>query len=108
MKALSILATVAIASSVLALPAAAASFNCSARLSKVEKAICSNPTLSSLDSQMSAAYFNEFNGQPKAAYPAIRGEQTAWLRSRNSCGANVGCLTASYRRRITSLSGIGY
>jgi hypothetical protein len=60
------------------------------------------------DSQMASLYFNEFNGQPRAAWPAIRGEQTAWLRARNGCGANVGCLNAKYRQRITSLSGIGY
>jgi uncharacterized protein len=108
MKRLSILASFAIATSVLASSADAASFNCSARLTKVEKAICSNPGLSTLDSRMSAAYFNELAVQPKAAYPAIKGEQSAFLRARNGCGANVGCLTAVYRNRIKGLTGIGY
>ena len=85
-------------------PAAnAASFNCYGRLTVTEAVICQNPGLSNLDSQMAAIYFSNLNASPKSARLAMRSEQAGWLRTRNGCGANLGCLRSMYKGRIDYL-----
>ena len=85
-------------------PAAnAASFNCYGRLTVTEAVICQNPGLSNLDSQMAAVYFGNLNASPKSVRPSMRAEQAGWLRTRNGCGANIGCLRSTYKGRIDYL-----
>jgi uncharacterized protein len=98
-KPLVTLVSVAFALTLLAPGAQAASFNCYGRLTVTEAVICANPGLSSLDSQMAQAYRKslKFYGN------YVKNTQVAWLRSRNGCGANVGCLRRSYNDRIGSL-----
>jgi uncharacterized protein len=68
-------------------------------LTVTEAAICANPQLSRLDNQMAQAYRVSF----RAYGNYVKDSQVAWLRSRNACGSNVGCLRVSYNDRIGSL-----
>ena len=86
------------------LPAQAASFDCSAASSADEKAICSNPDLSSLDSEMAGLWYGY------KAMPLLMGasgnredEAQAFLKSRSACGSDTGCLTKLYDARIATL-----
>ena len=80
----------------------AASFDCSKASTAVEGSICSNAALSDLDVQLSAAYKK---ARALSADPAtLQREQLAWIRNRNTCGANVDCLTQSYKLRIQQLN----
>jgi uncharacterized protein len=98
-KTLFALTVTAFAFAAFAPAASAASFNCYGRLNITEAAICANPQLSSLDSKMAKAYRISF----RAYGNYVKSSQVAWLRSRNACGGNVGCLRTSYANRIGSL-----
>lgn len=87
-------------------PLHAASFDCSKASTAVEGSICANATLSELDIQLSTAYKN---ARATSADPAaLQKEQLAWIKNRNTCRANVSCLTESYRLRIQQLNGGAY
>lgn len=94
------IASAAVAATIAFAPASqAASFNCYGRLTLTEAVICANPQISSLDSQMAQAYRISF----RAYGNFVKNTQVAWLRSRNACGGNVGCLRAAYNERIGTL-----
>ena len=87
-----------------ATPAAAASFDCSKAKTADEKAICASRTLSDLDVEMATLF------RVRMQIPMLMGargdagdQQVSWLAKRATCGANVTCLTAAYRQRITEL-----
>jgi uncharacterized protein len=103
MTKLLVLAVTAAAFTALVSPANAASFNCYGRLTVTEAVICQNPGLSNLDSQMAAIYYSNLSASPRSARPAMRAEQAGWLRTRNGCGANLGCLRSMYKGRIDYL-----
>lgn len=77
------------------------SFDCSKASTVVEGSICANNNLSDLDIQLSGAYKKARSVSSDPA--ALRNEQLAWMKSRNSCGANVDCLTQSYLLRLSEL-----
>lgn len=72
-----------------------ASFDCGAARTAVERAICSNPPLGTLDTQLADLY--------RGVRDTERESQRAWLRLRNECGGDVGCLTRQYSERIAQL-----
>jgi uncharacterized protein len=74
----------------------AVSFNCGLASQPVERMICSNPVLSSLDDQLHELYRNNSSG-PR------RTNQLDWLASRNQCQTDA-CVIAAYRERISKLS----
>ena len=87
-----------------ATPAGAASFNCNKAAAPDEIAICANPNLSALDSEMGGLWF------AYSQMPMLMGmngnrqdEARGFLQQRGACGANVGCLTAAYHARISTL-----
>ena len=68
--------------------ARAASFNCNQAAAPSEFAICGDPQLSALDSQIGVAY-----DQRLARDPSIRQIQRGWLKARNAgCGKDRTCL----------------
>lgn len=85
------------ATGLIALPAAAASFDCGKAETTVEKTICATPRLSALDEELSSTY----KAVPKSA--ATREAQRAWIDLREGCEESVECIEASYLARITSL-----
>jgi uncharacterized protein len=102
----SLIAAGALVSIFLAAPANAASFDCAEldRPNAAEKRICASPWLGSLDERLDSWYRRAL---VRARYfdqtREVRGEQRAWLASRNSCGANFWCLRRHYVSRIREL-----
>ncbi|MDQ2105139.1 lysozyme inhibitor LprI family protein [Azospirillum isscasi] len=96
----------------LALPSAAtaAGFPCSKANTPTEKAICADPALSALDDRLSASYraaLDRLSGaspEEGAAGAAVKTDQRAWLRERDSCGADPSCLRRAYEGRVAVLS----
>jgi len=84
-------------------PSKAASFDCAAAQTSVEKLICASEELSALDSQLGAAYralLNSVSTQDQR--PMVR-EQQIWLRNvRNKC-SDATCLQESYAKRLDEL-----
>ncbi|KAA0687829.1 lysozyme inhibitor LprI family protein [Azospirillum brasilense] len=96
----------------LALPiaATAASFPCSKATTPTEKAICADPALSALDEKLAATYraaLERLSGaspEEGAAGAAVKADQRAWLRDRDSCRADAACLRRAYDGRLAVLS----
>ncbi|MEM9108044.1 MAG: hypothetical protein AAGC96_20570 [Pseudomonadota bacterium] len=86
------------------MPVQSASFDCSAASTADEKAICSNASLSALDSEMAGLWYGY------KAMPLLMGasgnredEAQTFLKARSSCGSDAGCLTKLYNSRIATL-----
>jgi uncharacterized protein len=97
------LATTAFAATVLTFataPVSAASFNCGRHLTHTEAAICDNANLSDLDSRMASLYYTRLHQLHGSSRAGLQADQVDWLASRNSCGADVDCLTNAYTSRI--------
>jgi uncharacterized protein len=82
--------------------AQAASFDCAKASTFVEKAICSDKQLSSMDDQLAGLYKAARAANANAA--TVEADQKAWLSSRNQC-ADAACLKKAYAGRIAALSG---
>lgn len=87
----------------LPLAAHAASFDCSKASSDVEKMICHNSELSSLDESLAKAYKSARAVLSEAEIVNLKSEQLAWLKSRNAC-TDIACLKTSIASRIEKLS----
>lgn len=95
------LLAVGIAAGVLAPEARAAGFDCSKASTAVEKAICGDPKLSSLDEELSAAYSKALSSAVDR--DAMKAEQRRWLTQvRNKC-VDALCLEEAYRVRFTEI-----
>lgn len=79
----------------------AASFPCSRASTEVEKLICDDPKLSSMDEEMANLYRKALSN---SGYPAkIKREQREWLNSyRNTCRSEK-CLLIAYAARLETL-----
>ena len=88
----------------LASPASAASFDCNKAAAPDEIAICANPDLSALDSEMGGLWF-AYSQIPflMGMSGARQDEARAFLQSRTACGANVACLRTAYHQRNATL-----
>ena len=98
------LITLCLAAAASATPAAAASFNCAKAAAPDEIAVCADPGLSELDSEMGALWF------AYSQVPMLMGmngnrqdEARAFLAGRAACGANAACLRQAYVARIGAL-----
>ena len=87
--------------------AQAQSFSCGGKLTHTEAAICDNPTLGELDEQVAARYYEIISSVGPRERKRIKREQKAWLRDRDTCGANVDCLIAYYTSRRDELHAYG-
>ncbi len=84
--------------------AMAASFDCAAASTQDEKAICADPDLSSLDSEMAGLWYG-YKAMPllMGASGDRQDEARAFLKSRAACGSNTTCLSKLYTARISTL-----
>jgi uncharacterized protein len=57
---------------------------------------------------MSKHYFDLINGSTPDTRQWAKQSQSAWLRERTRCGANIDCLSNDYQRRVNELSGTLY
>jgi uncharacterized protein len=83
--------------------ASAASYDCTKATFTVEKVVCGNPSLSTLDDQLAQAYKNA--RATSANLDQLKNDQIAWIKSNRLCEANVACIENSYKSRITALGG---
>ena len=85
-------------------PASAASFDCSQARAPDEVAVCGNPTLSALDSEMGGLWYAYSRVPMMMGGNGNRNDDAqAFLAIRRACGANIGCLTRAYAARIAAL-----
>ena len=84
--------------------AQAASFDCARATKTDEVAVCRNPQLSTLDSEMGGLWY-AYSRVPMlmGGTGARMDEAQAFLARRAACGRNIACLTAAYRARIEEL-----
>ena len=90
--------------------AQAASFDCARAATVVEKAICADKAVSSLDERAVAAYSDAVttlglsdDERDPAANLLIKGHQD-WTAARNRCGPATNCLLQQYLRRLAVLT----
>lgn len=84
--------------------ASAASFDCSKAKAPEELAVCKNPDLSALDSEMGGLWY-AYNLLPMlmGSSGARRDDAQQFLRDRAVCAANVACLRRVYTARNLAL-----
>jgi uncharacterized protein len=83
--------------------AEAATFDCNKASTFVEKAICSNPRLTSMDDQLGRLYKDALAASSNSV--ALKAEQRAWLSSRDQC-KDSDCIIKAYEDRISALGAI--
>lgn len=87
-----------------ALPSQAASFDCAKAEKPDEVAVCENPQLSALDSQMAGLWY-AYSKVPMlmGGSGARHDEAEAFLQTRSACAGDAQCLTQAYDERIKAL-----
>jgi uncharacterized protein YecT (DUF1311 family) len=85
-----------------ALAAWGASFDCAKAKTEVEKLICTNGLLDSLDNQMHNLYTYVMKTVGESERARIRAEQREWLKRRDTCKGED-CLVESYKERMKAL-----
>lgn len=88
----------------IAMPAAAASFDCRKARTADERAICADRALNDQDVRVDQLYGITRHLVPMGGRGAIMDDQRAWLKDRHACGANRACLARSYDRRLAELN----
>ena len=81
----------------------AATFDCNKASNFVEKVICSDSRLTSMDDQLGRLYKDELAASSNIE--ALKTEQKAWLSSRNQC-KDSDCIRKAYTDRISALSAL--
>ena len=82
--------------------AQSASFPCDKAKSNVEKAICANPELSTLDEHL-GRYYAAARAALKPADSCLVGDQRSWLREQRDACKDDACLRQAYLRRLAEL-----
>lgn len=89
-----------------AAPSSGPSFDCAKATTPVERAVCDDPALATLDRTLDAAYVQAMREWPDEEKTAQRTAQRAWIASRNACvraGDANDCIATSYRRRLVEV-----
>ncbi len=86
--------------------ASAASFDCAAASSTLEKTICADSQLSKADEEMAKAFAKQKDSLDAEKTRTLLKEQRAWLKQRtdNCAATDVACLRALYNERIDALN----
>ncbi|NMY69894.1 lysozyme inhibitor LprI family protein [Pseudomonas sp. WS 5414] len=79
----------------------ASSFDCAKAASASEKAICADPYTAGLDSQLGKAWTATL--AEAKDLKALRLGQREWLKQRDQCQADLGCLRSQYLSRLMVL-----
>lgn len=98
-----ILGAVALAAALAAVPARAASFDCSTAKAADEKAVCADCALGELDLKMSTLYGVITHLVAMGQRGEIQDAQRAWLSRRALCGGDAACVRQAYVSRIGEL-----
>lgn len=78
-------------------------FDCEKAKSKIEKLICSDDDLPTLDDDLNSSY--KMATKDKSQANAIRLAQKKWIKERDNC-ADVDCVKVAYENRIAELTSI--
>jgi uncharacterized protein len=78
-----------------------ASFDCAKASSNIEKMICANPELSTLDDNLSKVFKEALKSTNDK--DQLKKEQFLWMKERDYCKENV-CVQKSYKNRISELN----
>ncbi|MEP9369070.1 hypothetical protein [Xanthobacter sp. VNH20] len=89
-----------------ALPAGAASFDCSAAKAPDEKAICATRSLNDLDVKMATQYAIVTRLVGMGQRGDLQDQQRAFLTERAACGSSVACIAKAYQKRIAVFEGV--
>lgn len=82
----------------------AASFDCEGKeLQPDEKAICDTRSLNDADVKMVTTFELISGLLAMGSRGTLQDEQTAWLKTRQTCGADLSCLKTSYETRLKQL-----
>lgn len=103
MKNLKITKTVIIIASIWGTVGTAASFDCTKASSQIEKMICADVELSSIDSKLGKVYKEVLNNSEDKQ--SIKTEQRNWMEIRNKCDSSD-CILQAYENQITNLNGL--
>jgi uncharacterized protein len=79
------------------------SFNCATNKAPDEITICTNPSLSGLDRQLSDLYIAALKNLSDDQKTQARERQRNWLMQRSACKQDVACISALYQARISEL-----
>ena len=83
----------------------AASFNCNKAATFVERTICANPDLSTLDDLMANNYrVMRAAGIGAGAQSHLKQSQRDWIKVRNKC-SSIACLKFQYLERSSAICG---
>jgi uncharacterized protein len=80
--------------------AAQPAFNCDYATKNTELLLCTNESLAMLDQINSRIWYEVKAVLPIGALPRYNAEGRAWIKDRNSCGWDVGCVEGTYYRHI--------
>ncbi|MBA8906466.1 hypothetical protein [Aminobacter ciceronei] len=82
------------------------SFDCRKATTQTEQALCDDPRLWAKDRAMNAIYLFIRSYNDAKVRKALLANQRAWLKERNSCGADPTCLRQSYDDRFQLMKAI--
>ena len=82
----------------------APSFTCKESKSASELIVCQNQELAVLDIKLNAAYGGVQSRMNAAELKLLRDQQRVWVKERDKCGADVGCIKTLYVARLEQLS----
>ena len=88
----------------LSISSQAAGFDCQKATTFVEKVICQNPSLSSLDEELNSV-FNAIKDNSRNPQ-TLKKQQLVWLKTKRDLCQTVTCLDDVYKERIIALSSI--
>ena len=88
-------------------PATGPSYDCGKARQVAAIVVCASLELSTLDRQLAAAYGAAVAKADAPAAASLKATQREWIGARNACGADAGCITALYQRRLAVLVDMG-
>lgn len=82
----------------------APAYTCKDSKSASELVICQNQDLAVLDIRLNATYSGVQSRMTDAELKVLRDQQRVWVKDRDKCGADSGCIKALYVSRLQQLS----
>lgn len=82
----------------------APSFNCKKATTAVEKTICADNTLARLDRKLGEIWKSFIDASNHDAFKSrLRQDQALWVKLRDKCQNDVGCISSAYQQRLAVL-----
>lgn len=88
--------------STVSINAYSASFDCAKASTVVEKSICSNASLSTLDDQLTAIYSKAFKAS--SAQSELKKQELDWIKTKRNICTTEDCISAAYSSRIAEFN----